>query len=151
MQFRRTKRALSALMAMLLIVSAVGARDASCLCANCGTDSNSCSAKSCCDQTSSPNPSCGCCPDQNRAATGEPVASTPTTPHGCQCDVSPAPHYVVPVIRSVSSERTDWLTLASTSPSIALQDGPTVRNVEFAKLFAASGPPFRILYCSWLE
>ena len=152
MRFRRTKRALSALMAMLLIVSAVGARNASCLCASCGTGSSCCSAKSCCDQKSSPDPSCGCCPEMDdRAATGSPAASAPAAPKDCQCSISSAPNYVAPITRSVSSERTDLAAIVSASPSSALQDGPTVRNVEFANLFAASGPPFRMLYCSWLE
>lgn len=149
MQLRKTKRVISALMAIVMIVPALGARDASCFCSSCDSDSSCCSAKSCCDSESSTSKPCRCCPADD-VSTQFTRASEAVVPQGCQC-ISSAPTEVAPITRMVQLDHEDWVAVLPEQTTIALHDGPAVRDVELANLFATSRPPLRILYCSWLE
>jgi hypothetical protein len=150
MQLRRAKRVISALTAIVMIVPVLRARDASCFCTSCDSDAGCCRAKSCCDSNDIATKPCGCLPIEDVATSGAGAANDFAVPQGCQC-VSSASKEIAPITRAVQVDRHDWIALEPKATTLALHDGLSVRNVDLANIFASSGPPLRILYCSWLE
>lgn len=153
MRFQRTKRAISTLMAMILIVASMGARDSSCLCIACGTDTSCCkpTAKTCCG--SEKPATCGCCAKvAGRADTSSSAehAANPSAPQGCEC-ISSSTTNIVPLTRPVVVERQDAVAFLPEVSELTSNRGSSFQDVKAANLAADSHPPLRILYCSWIE
>ncbi|MGE3316125.1 MAG: hypothetical protein AB7O26_13500 [Planctomycetaceae bacterium] len=156
MRFERTKRAISAILAILFVAASTGARSSNCLCTDCDYNSDCCRSTSCestggsCCSTAEPK-ACGCCSTEHAAPTSTgSSAAAPVVPRGCQC-VTSAPSNVVPLTRPVVVDQHELVALAPKQFEIADDLRLSFLNVEVANRLADSHPPFRILYCAWIE